>query len=702
YATGHRPVGASTITQQVAKNFLLSGEVSYTRKIREAILSFRIEKAFTKDRILELYLNEIFLGNRSYGVAAAAVSWFNKSLDELTVAEAAYLAALPKAPNSYHPVRNRDAAYARRNWVIGEMRDNGYITAEETKAAMAEEILLRPRTAEERVAAGDFAEEVRRELVAAYGEEPLYRGGYSVRTTVDPRLQEIATQALRQGLMAYDRRHGWRGPVAKLQTMLDWSGSLAGIATPAGSEGWILAVVLDVTDRDVDIGFADKSRGRIPLTEMKWARAWRPREYLGPEVKKPSDVMAQGDVILVEAADKDSTGKKYPSGTWTLRQVPQVQGGLVAMDPHTGRVLALSSGFSSSMSVFNRATQALRQPGSSFKPFIYLAALEHGFTPSSLILDAPVVIEQGPGLPLWKPQNYSGDFMGPTTLRRGIEKSRNLMTVRLAQSLGMPVVADYAERFGITPDLQETLSMALGAGETTVLRLTTAYAMLVNGGKKITPTLIDRIQDQQGKTVYRHDNRPCTSCQSVAWSDRLPTPDVPDTREQVTDPRAAAQMVSILEGVIQRGTGQIIASLNRPLAGKTGTTNDSRDAWFVGFSPDLAIGVYVGFDTPRDLGPKETGGSVSAPIFRQFMGAALANQPPTPFRRPSGIRLVRINPETGLLAQAGETGTIWESFIPGTEPGSESSPVLDGLTGSTGEGSTNPFLAPTPQVEGVY
>ncbi|CAO3419135.1 penicillin-binding protein 1A [Azospirillum endophyticum] len=696
-----RPVGASTITQQVAKNMLLTNEVSFARKIKEAILAIRIERAFTKDRILELYLNEIFLGNRSYGVAAAALNYFNKALDELSIEEVAFLAALPKAPSNYNPDRQHDAAVARRNWVIGRMAEDGYITPEEAKAAQGRPLVTRKRDEQEVVTSEYFAEEIRRELVKLYGEQALYEGGLSVRASMDPVLQATATKALRDGLIAYDRRHGWRGPVAKMENFDNWPKKLAAMPPPAGAEGWKLAVVLKDDQSDgLDIGVADGSRGRIPLSELRWARASKDGDVAGPAIRKPSDVAKLGDILLVEpisgpaAKDEDekpakksdkSAAKELPAGSYGLRQIPQVQGGLVALDPHTGRVLAMVGGFSPAMSVFNRATQALRQPGSSFKPFVYLTALNQGFTPSSLVMDAPFSYDPGGGQPVWRPENFSHEFYGPTPLRVGIEKSRNVMTVRLAQQIGMDKVKALVEKFGIMDNLQPYLPMALGAGETTVLRLATAYAMLDNGGKRVVPTFIDRVQDRNGKTVFRHDNRPCEGCTSVAWKDGMAVPAVPDTREQVNDPRTTYQIVSILEGVVQRGTAAALKSLGKPLAGKTGTTNDSHDAWFMGFSPDLVVGTYIGFDQPRSLGGHETGGSAAVPVFKEVMQVALKDKPATPFRVPPGLRLVRVNPANGQLAQFGDNRAIWEAFLPGTEPNPDQPQVvLDGSSQGAG------------------
>ena len=683
-----RPVGGSTITQQVAKNFLLSNEVSLERKIKEAILAIRIERALDdKDRILELYLNEIYLGYGSYGVAAAALNYFNASLDELGLAEIAYLAALPKAPSNYDPVHNADAARVRRDWVIARMLEEGFVTPEEAAIAEARPLEVRPRGKADFVNAPHFAEAVRRELAERYGEKALYEGGLSVRTTMDPRLQALAEQALRDGLIAYDRRHGWRGPVARIALGVDWPRRLSEVERPPGLGEWRLAVVLGVSQRAVEVGLDDGTRGFVALDEMVWARPWLEGQSLGPEVTHPRHVVASGDVVAVEAlADA-------PTGTFALRQIPEINGAVVALDPHTGRVLALVGGYRFEASEFNRATQALRQPGSSFKPFVYAAALQEGFTPSSLILDAPFVIDQGPGLGKWKPANYTRKFYGPSTLRLGIEKSRNLMTVRLAQYIGIERVIESAIRFGVVDSMPPVLSMALGSGETTLMRMTAGYAMFVNGGKRITPTLIDRIQDRRGRTVLRHDQRSCRGCASTAWRGQ-PPPAVPDSRPAVVDSTTAYQMVSLLEGVVRRGTGRRVAALGFPLAGKTGTTNESKDTWFVGFSPDLAVGVYVGFDEPMSLGRGETGSSVAAPIFKDIMAAALGDQPAIPFRIPSGVRLVRVAAATGLPAQPGDEDVIFEAFRPGTEPGSDR-PVLDGSEFATG-------VTPREATSGLY
>jgi penicillin-binding protein 1A len=673
-----RPIGASTITQQVAKNFLLTNEVSISRKIKEIILALRIEKAYSKDHILELYLNEIYLGYGSYGVAAAALNYFDKSLDELTIAEAAYLAALPKAPSKYNPVTQHQAALDRRNWVIGRMLEDGHITPAEAQEAMAEPLTVRRRGEAETVSADYFAEEVRRELIQRFGDKSLYEGGLSVRTTLDPKLQAIADKTLRDGMQRFDRKYGYRGPVAAIDPGEGWAERLAAVHPPKGLRDWKLAVVLDTDAAAARIGFADGSTGTIPFAELRWARKSLGDNRVGPEVKKPSDAIKPGDVVMVEPVARTADGGAYPADTYALRQIPEIGAAMVAMDPHTGRVLAMVGGWSYQMSEFDRATQALRQPGSSFKPFVYMSALQAGYTPSTIILDAPIVIDQGPGLPLWKPENYGDDFLGPVTMRVGLEKSRNLVTVRLAQAVGMDRVKALVDRFGVIDNMPPLLSMSLGAGETTPLKMATAYSMIVNGGKRIVPRFIDRVQDRSGATIFNSDTRPCPDCR-IAWHDGLTPPTIPDEREQVVDPQTAYQMVHLLEGVVQRGTGHVVASVGKPLAGKTGTTNDSRDAWFVGFSPDLTVAVYFGYDQPRSLGKRETGGVVAAPVFRDFMQEALADKPGTPFRIPPGIRLVRVDAQTGQRATSATEKAIYEAFKPGTEPTDRPSSVIEGV-----------------------
>ncbi|SHL99271.1 penicillin-binding protein 1A [Roseibium suaedae] len=665
--TGRRPEGASTITQQVAKNFLLTNELSYERKIKEAVLSLRIEQAYTKDEILELYLNEIYLGIGAYGVAAASLLYFDKSVHELTLEEAAYLAALPKAPNNYHPFRQRDRAIARRNWVIDRMVENGYVTAQAGEEAKAKPLKVTPReTGTQLLAAEYFTEEVRREVASIFGEKRLYEGGLSVRSTMDPHLQVIARKALMDGLMRFDHERGsWRGPVQTIELGADWGADVGKVEALSDLPEWKLAVVLESGSSQAKVGIQpsrlvngklsdERVTADLSLDGMKWAR------IKGRAPSAVSEVLNRGDVVYVEES-------KVAPGAYELRQIPKVSGAIVVMDPYTGRVLALSGGFSFAQSEFNRATQAHRQPGSSFKPFLYAAALDNGYTPSSVIMDAPLEISQGPGLGTWRPQNYAGKFYGPSTLRTGIELSRNVMTVRLAQDMGMPLVAEYAKRFGIYDNMLPVLSMSLGAGETTVMRMTAAYATIANGGRRIQPTLIDRIQDRYGRTIYKHDSRICETCSEDDWHGQA-EPELIDDREQVLDPMTAYQITSMMEGVVQRGTATSVKVLGRPVAGKTGTTNDEKDAWFMGFTPDLTVGVYVGFDTPKPMGRGATGGHVSAPIFVDFMKEAMAGKPPVEFRVPKGLQLIPIDRRTGLRASAGAPGSILEAFKPGMAP----------------------------------
>jgi penicillin-binding protein 1A len=669
FGTNKRPQGASTITQQVAKNFLLTNEVSFTRKIKEALLALKIERTYTKDKILELYLNEIYLGFGAYGVAAAALLYFDKSVNELTLAEAGYLAALPKAPTSLHPFRQRERATERRNYVIDRMVENGYVTAQAGEKARKEPLSVAQRRASgSRIIAADFfAEDVRREIYEKYGEKGLYEGGLSVRTTLDPKMQVIAHKALTDGLVHYDEAQGFRGATHKIDVSSDWGVKLADVRAFNDVAPWRLAVVLETNEQSARIGFQparepggavgrERQIGNITLEGVKWARALSAKNPL-----KVSQVLAPGDVIYVEPLGKDS-------GQYKLRQIPEVSGGMVVMDPLTGRVLALVGGFSFDQSQFDRATQAMRQPGSSFKPFVYSAALDNGYTPSSIVVDAPIEIDQGPGVGVWRPENYAKEkYAGPSTLRFGIEKSRNLMTVRLAQDIGMPLIGEYAKRFGIYDNLPNYLSYSLGAGETTVLRMATAYAMIANGGRRVTSTMIDRIQDRYGRTVYKHDQRECRGCDAKKWENQ-PEPGLIDRREQVLDPMTTYQITSIMEGVIQRGTATVLNEVKKPIAGKTGTTNDEKDAWFIGFTPDLVVGVYMGYDKPRHLGRDATGGHLSAPIAKDFFKAALADKPAMPFRVPPGIKLIRVDVKTGQRAGPGTTGVILEAFKPGTAP----------------------------------
>jgi len=682
--SSRRPQGASTITQQVAKNFLLTNELSFTRKIKEALLAMKIERTYTKDKILELYLNEIYLGFSAYGVAAASLLYFDKSVHELTVPEAAYLAALPKAPTYLHPFRQRERAIERRNYVIDRMVENGYVKAADGEKFKKEPLNVTARPTGAHIFAAEyFAEEVRREIYERYGEKKLYEGGLSVRTTLDPKMQILARKVLVDGLVKYDENHGYRGAIQKIDISGDWGVKLAEVKA-LNDIGWKLAVVLETSDQSARIGFQParepggavvKARqvGLIGLEGVKWAKA-ASGPARGKVPAKVNQVLEPGDVIYVEPLlGKD--GKEVGDNQYRLRQIPEVSGAITVMDPFTGRVLAMVGGFSFDQSQFNRATQALRQPGSSFKPFVYAAALDNGYTPSTVVMDSPIEIDQGPGLGVWRPENYSaGKYYGPQTLRFGIEHSRNVMTVRLAQDVGMPLIAEYAKRFGVYDDLPPYLSFALGAGETTVLRMTAAYSMFANGGRRIKPTLIDRIQDRYGHTIYKHDQRECRGCNADRWANQ-PEPTLVDRREQVIDPMTAYQITSMMEGVVQRGTATVVRQVGKPVAGKTGTTNDEKDVWFVGFSPDLAVGVYLGYDKPKPLGRGATGGHMAAPIVTEFLKVALADKPSVPFRVPAGIKLIRIDAKSGLRAGPGSERVILEAFKPGTAPPDSSSVI---------------------------
>ncbi len=682
-------VGASTITQQVAKNFLLSNEQTLTRKLKEALVVQRIESAFTKDQILELYLNDIFLGLNSYGIAAASLNYFGKSLDELSIDEMAYLAALPKGPNNYHPFRHAKRATERRNWVLEQMLENGYVTVEEMKVAQAKPLAVSPRPFGAKLfAAEGFAEEVRRDLVTLYGKEALGKGGYSVRTTLEPKFQIFARQALARGLIEFDRKRGFRGPVKKVELEGgDWAKHMEDMRVSDDVAPWRLAIVTGVDDAAADIGLQpprlpngtmadEREAAKIPVELMTWAQEFVDGTKLGKPITKATQVLNIGDIVYVAPSAN--------AQQWHLVQIPDVEGGLVAMDPHSGRVLAMVGGFSYSGSQFNRATQAMRQPGSSFKPIVYAAALDNGYTPSSVVLDAPVTFKLTNGK-TWKPKNYTDKFYGPSTLRRGIEQSRNAMTVRLADDLGMTKIADLAQRLGIYEHMPRHLANSLGASETTLLKMTAAYSMFANGGKKIEPTLIDRIQDRRGKTIYRHDKRDCAACRVENYVDGMVEPEFIDVRDQVMSPYTAYQITSMLQGVVERGTGQKVKVLAKPVAGKTGTSNDERDAWFIGYTPNLTVGVYVGYDNPKPMGKKRTGGELAAPIVADFMKLALKDKAAVPFHVPRAIELIPINAANGRRAIFGEEGTILEAFKPGDEP-----PENTRLIGQTAEGAAAP------------
>ena len=668
FGSNRRPQGASTITQQVAKNFLLSNEVSFQRKIKEALLALKIERTYSKDKILELYLNEIYLGFGAYGVAAASLLYFDKSVHELTIAQAAYLAALPKGPNNYNPFRRHDEAVTRRNYVIDRMVEDGYVSAAAGDKARKEplDVTVRPAGAHT-FAAEYFTEEVRRYIFENYGEKKLYEGGLSVRTTLEPKLQVLARKTMIGGLVAFDEAQGFRGPLTKIELAGDWGVKLADVKSLADVDPWRMAVVLDVNDQSARIGLQpgrdpggavikDREVGIVTLEGVKWAK---PAGGPAKPIQRVSQVLNAGDVVYVEPmAEK---------GQFRLRQMPEISGAMVVMDPHTGRVLAMVGGFSFDQSQFNRATQALRQPGSSFKPLVYATALDNGYTPSTIVMDAPLEIDMGQGGGVWRPENYGGKFYGPSTLRFGLEQSRNVMTVRLAQDIGMPLIAEYARRFGVYDELPAYLSYALGAGETTVMRMVTAYSMLDNGGRRVKPTLIDRIQDRYGHTIYKHDERECIGCNATKWENQS-EPTLVDRREQVIDPMTAYQITSMMEGVVQRGTATAVREVGKPIAGKTGTTNDEKDVWFIGYSPDIVCGVYMGFDKPRHIARGATGGHLAAPVVKDFLKVALADKPPIPFRVPPGIKLIRVDARTGMRAGPGDPKVILEAFKPGTAP----------------------------------
>ncbi|WP_233255943.1 penicillin-binding protein 1A [Falsiroseomonas bella] len=695
-STGRRPIGASTITQQVAKNMLVGNDRTLTRKLREAVLALRIEQAMPKGRILEIYLNEIFLGAQAYGVAAAAQNYFNKSLDELTLAEAAFLAALPKAPNNYNPLRFPDAAKARRDWVLGRMAEDGRVTRAEAEAAMAEPIVPRPSRRPDMVAVGQhFTEEVRRELVARFGADQTTMGGLVVRTSLEPTLQAEAERALRRGLLDFDRRRGgWRGPVAQIPAAAtEWLPALQEVQRPPGmAPEWRLAVALEVRDREARLAWLERPDPRSapqPRTmslfyeEVSgWARPVRDGR-LGPAPRRLGEVIAPGDVVMVEVLPATPAQGRTPARPerLALRQVPEVEGAVVALDPNNGRVLAMVGGWSFDKSWFNRATQAQRQPGSSFKPYVYLTALEAGIPPNQQLLDAPVEIMTPQGL--WRPGNYGATQpQGWVTMRSAMERSLNLVTIRLAQQVGIAAVAETANRFGVIPNMPRLLSMSLGAGETTVLRQAAGYAGFVNGGRQVTPTLIDTVQDRHGRLVWRTDQRRCEACESAGPAGGPPA--LTEERRQIADPVAAFQMVSLLQGVVQRGTGTRAGEgLGRPVAGKTGTTDDYKDAWFVGFTPDLVVAVWIGYDDPRSMAvpglpdADVTGGRMAAPVFRDVVAAALQDSPPVPFRAPPGTALVRVQVANGQ--------TILEPFRPGTE--NSARPPSDPFATGSGGGS---------------
>jgi penicillin-binding protein 1A len=674
FGSNRRPQGASTITQQVAKNFLLTNEVSFTRKIKEALLAMRIERAYSKDHILELYLNEIYLGLGAYGIAAASLVYFDKSVNELTVAEAAYLAAMPKAPGALHPVRNRDRAIERRNYVVDRLLENGWIKQADADKARKDPLVVASRGNGAHTFAGEyFAEEVRRDILERYGEKKLYGGGLSVRATLDPKLQVMARKAMVAGLVKFDEEQGYRGPVSKLDISGDWGVKLADIKSLSDISPWQMAVVLETSDQSARIGFQpgrdlggglskERKTGIVTLDGVRWAKP-ASGAARGKTPTNVAQLLAPGDVIYADPLFKDGNPVE---GQYRLRQLPEISGAMVAMDPWTGRVLAMVGGFSFDQSQFNRATQAYRQPGSSFKPIVYSSAIDNGYTPSTVLMDAPIEIDQGQGAGVWRPENFSvGKYQGPVTLRNALKHSLNTVTVRLAQDIGMPLISEYARRFGVYDELLPNyLSYALGTGETTVMRMVTAYSMIANGGRRVRPTLIDRIQDRYGHTIFKHDTRECRGCDAPGGWKNQPEPQLADRREQVIDVTTAYQITSMMEGVVQGGTAIALREVGKPIAGKTGTTSDAKDLWFVGFSPDLVVGLYVGYDKPRSLGRNAQGGHTAAPIARDFLKMALAD------------KLVRVDSKSGTRAGPGQTaGTILEAFKPGTSPSDNYSAV---------------------------
>ncbi len=678
FGSNRRPQGASTITQQVAKNFFFSSEVSFVRKVKEALLAMRIERAYSKDKILELYLNHIYLGLGAYGIAAASLVYFDKPVNELTVAEAAYLAALPKAPTLLHPAKNHDRAIERRNYVIDRLLENGWIKQADADKARKEPLVVTNRANAAHVFAGEyFAEEVRRDILERYGEKKLYEGGLSVRTTLDRKIQVMARKTMAAGLVNYDEAQGWRGAISKLDISGDWGATLADVKSLSDISPWRMAVVLETSDQSARIGFQparelggavakERQTGLITIDGVRWAKATAgPAKGRTPTAV--SRVLSPGDVIYADPLmSKDG---KAVEGQYRLRQLPEVSGAMVVMDPWTGRVLAMVGGFSFDQSQFNRATQAYRQPGSTFKPIVYSSALDNGYTPSVMEVDGPIEIDQGNGA-VWRPENFSvGKYYGPTTLRNALKHSLNSVTVRLAQDIGMPLIGDYAKRFGVYDELPNYLSYALGTGETTVMRMVTAYSMFANGGRRVKPTLIDRIQDRYGHTIFKHDARECRGCDAPDGWKNQPEPQLVDRREQVLDSMTAYQITSMMEGVVQGGTASVMRDVGKPIAGKTGTTNDAKDLWFIGFSPDLVVGLYVGYDKPRSLGRDAQAGRTAVPIARDFMKLALADKPAIPFRVPAGIKLIRVDAMTGTRAGPGDgRSTILEAFKPGTAP----------------------------------
>ena len=631
--------GASTITQQVAKNFLLTNEVSLNRKIKEAILAFRIERALSKERILELYLNQIYLGSGAYGVAAASLEYFDKSIKDLNYSEAALLAALPKAPSRYNPYRDPDIAKFRRNLVLKNLLDNNYLTSEWYEKLTKEEIILKKNKKIYLEDAQYFIEDVRKSVIETLSYDKVYKQGFNINTPIDLNLQTIATKSLRDGLIAYDKRKGWRGPLTNKIYNSEWKKDLEKYKLE-NSINWKLAIVKKINKFSAEIETEDNIEGVIEYQSISWTK------------KEFNKLLKPGDIIYV---------KNLKENIFNLQQLPKVNGGIVVMDPFTGRVLALSGGFSFKQSEFNRATQAKRQPGSAFKPFVYALALDNNFTPTSLVLDAPLVLDQGDDLKMWKPENYGKKFYGPSTLRVGLEKSRNLMTVRIAQNLGVEKIVDFSKALKIYDNPEELLSISLGSAETTLLKLTSAYSVFVNGGKLVEPILIDRIQDSEGNTIFNNDKRKCINCDQISYLTN-DYPEIKNNYTQIFSPETAFQMTSILEGVVQRGTAKKLKDLNLNIAGKTGTTNKNTDTWFIGFTSNLLVGVYVGSDNPTPLGKYETGSKTALPIFKSFISDSINKNDARPFKAAKGTVMMVVDPLTGQKAKFNSKNTIIEVF----------------------------------------
>ena len=637
--SSRRLEGASTITQQVAKNFLLSNEVSIDRKLKEAILAFRIERALSKERILELYLNQIYLGEGSYGIASASLQYFDKPISELDYPEAAMLAALPKAPSRYNPFKDAELAKFRRNLVLKNLYDNKYLNEKEFSNFIEKEINLKKRKSVYLENSNYYVEDIRKLIVEEYGFDKVYKQGFTINTPLNLYLQEEATKSLRKGLVEFDKKKGWRGALLNKKYKSGWSKDLKEYQLEE-SIGWKLSIIKKLNRFSAIIETIDGEEGVIEFSSIDWTK------------KNFEDLLKVGDIIYAEKIKE----KKY-----NLKQLPKVNGAMVVMDPYTGRILALSGGFSFKNSEFNRATQALRQPGSAFKPFVYALALENGYTPATLILDAPIVFDQGEDLKLWKPENYGKKFYGPSTLRTGVEKSRNLMTVRIAQNIGINNIANFSKELNIYENPEKLLSLSLGSTETTLLKLTSAYCSCVNGGKLINPKFMDRIQDSEGNTIFNSETRKCDGCDQISYFGKE-IPKIKNNFKQIMSKETAYQMTSILEGTVKRGTAKGLKDLNLDLGGKTGTTNKNTDTWFIGFSSNYVIGVYVGYDEPSSLGKFETGARTAMPIFKDFVKKVVKKESARPFKVPHGIKMLVVNSINGQRASYSDDSIIIEAF----------------------------------------